>query len=120
MRTKPWRRQKYNAKPTEYRGWRFDSKAEADYARGLDARKDAGEIIFWLRQIPVDLTEDDRYRLDFLVVESSGELYGVDVKGMETKSFKRVVRLWQRYAPFPLHVVYRDRVAIIPDETQGE
>ena len=104
------RRNKYNAKPTVYRGWRFDSKAEADYAVQLDHLKDGGVVAWWLRQVPIDLTEDDRYKCDFLVCYSDGDLVAVDVKGMETESFRRTRRLWVKYGPMPLQIVKKARI----------
>ena len=105
MRIKVHRKNKYNAKPTQYRGWRFDSKAEATFAELLDQRKISGQVAYWLRQVPFDLTETDRYKADFLVVESDGTIYAVDVKGMETPSFKKVRKLWKRYGEMPLRIV---------------
>ena len=104
------KRNKYNAKPTQYRGWRFDSKAEANYARQLDIYQETGVISFWLRQTPIDLTENDRYRPDFLVVDATGDIYVVDVKGAETESFRRIRRLWLKYGPVPLKIVKKGRI----------
>tara|TARA_R110000824_G_scaffold195727_4_gene378621 strand:+ start:1736 stop:2095 length:360 start_codon:yes stop_codon:yes gene_type:complete len=104
------KKNKYNAKPTIYRGWRFDSKAEAHYAGYLDEQIKSGEVIFWLRQTPYDLTEDDRYRADFTVFARNSEVYAVDVKGAETESFRRVRRLWLKYGPMPLKIVKRGRI----------
>ena len=106
----PMRKNKYNAKPTIYRGWRFDSKAEAAYAKHLDDQIKLGVVAFWLRQTPFDLTEDDRYRADFMVFETGSEMYAVDVKGAETESFRRVRRLWLKYGQVPLKIVKRGRI----------
>ena len=102
------RRNKYNAKPTQYRGWRFDSKAEAEYAELLDTRQQTGQVLFWLRQVPFDLTDDDRYKADFLVLESDGTMYAVDVKGMQTPRFKKIVKLWEKYGIMPLKIVNKN------------
>ena len=88
-----------------YRGWRFDSKAEANFAQLLDTRKESGQVAYWLRQVPFDLTDDDRYKADFLVVESDGNIYAVDVKGMETPRFKKIRKLWEKYGIMPLQIV---------------
>lgn len=110
MKIKVARKQKYNAKPTVYRGWRFDSKAEAQYARELDERKESGEVYTWLRQTSFDLGEDTRYRADFLVIEGDGTIYAVDVKGMETASFKRIKKLWKKYGEFPLRIIKKGKL----------
>ena len=107
------RRQKYNATATEYRGWRFDSKAEANYARELDEKVGSGEVYMWLRQTPFDLGEDTRYRSDFVVILTSGDIFAVDVKGMETQSFKKIKRLWKKYGMIPLQIVKKGSVAEI-------
>tara|TARA_R110002012_G_scaffold79909_3_gene202945 strand:+ start:243 stop:629 length:387 start_codon:yes stop_codon:yes gene_type:complete len=106
----PNAKNKYNAKPTVYRGWRFDSKAEASYAMALDRDVADGSVSFWMRQVAFDLTEDDRYRADFVVFKSNGEVYAIDVKGAETESFRRIRRLWLKYGPMPLKVVKRGRI----------
>ena len=110
MRVKFARKQKYNATATEYRGWRFDSKAEANYARELDEKVGSGEVYMWLRQTPFDLGEDTRYRADFLVIETDGTIYAVDVKGYQTQSFKRIKRLWKKYGKIPLQIVKKGKV----------
>ena len=110
MRLNIKRRQKYNAKPTEYKGRKYDSKAEAMYASQLDALKDGGEIYLRLRQTPFDLGEDTRYRADFFVIEGNGDFYAVDVKGVETQSFKKIKKLWVKYAEMPLHIVKKNKV----------
>ncbi len=57
---------KYHAQPTIVNGIRYASKKEAQFAAELDLRKKAGEVSFWLRQVPFDLTIG-RYFLDFMV-----------------------------------------------------
>jgi hypothetical protein len=111
MKVKFARRQKYNATATEYRGWRFDSKAEANYARELDEKQGSGLVYMWLRQTPFDLGEDTRYRADFLVIETDGTIYAVDVKGVETQSFKKIKRLWEKYGKIPLRVIKKGKVS---------
>lgn len=99
------RKQKYNAKPTEYKGRKYDSKAEAAFAKELDRLQEYGTVHLWLRQIPFDLGEDTRYRADFFVIETNGAFYAVDVKGVETSSWKRTKKLWKKYGVMPLHVI---------------
>jgi len=113
MRVRVHKRNKYNAKPTEYRGWRFDSRAEATFAALLDQRKESGQVAYWLRQPAFDLTDTDRYKADFLVIESDGTIYAVDVKGMETPRFKKIRKLWKRYGDMPLRIVKNTTTEII-------
>ena len=104
------RRNKYNAKPTVYKGRKYDSKAEATYAKLLDKMQDKGIVHLWLRQISFDLGEDTRYRADFFVIETNGDFYAVDVKGYESSSWKRIRKLWAKYGIMPLHVVKNGRL----------
>jgi len=97
---------KYNAKPTEYRGVRYDSKKEADYARNLDIYKEAGEVTQWLRQVPFYLPGGVRYVCDFLVFWKDGAAEFVDVKGMETAAFKAKKKMVEAlYAPIKITIV---------------
>lgn len=93
LRHKFGKRQKYGAKPTEYNGRRYDSKREAAYARELDMRKAAGEVIGWLPQVPIPLPGGVRYVVDFLVFDADGTCRFIDVKGVETPMFKTKIRM---------------------------
>ena len=81
-------RHKFNAVPTVHDGIRFDSKAEGRYYEELKVRRDAGEVLFFLRQVPIDLPGNVKYRLDFLVFLADGTVEFVDVKGMKTPIYK--------------------------------
>ncbi len=54
-----------------YNGMVYDSKKESLKAADLDLQIKAGEIDFWLRQIPFQLTEAV-YRLDFMTFKKLG------------------------------------------------
>ncbi len=111
---------KYRNKKREYKGVLYDSIAEADYAAELDAQKLAGDIAWVLRQVWIPLGDDFRTRIDFQVAVSSRpdsnewvRVHGAEVKGAETKEFKRVRRLWPKYGPFPLFVVKNGKSELI-------
>lgn len=106
---------KYKAVRTEYNGITYASKAEAAFAQQLDLDP---EIEWWLPQIPIQLTPDDRYRVDFVVC-ALRLVYAVDVKGMATAAFNRNKRLWKRYGPFPLHVVRNGKTVEVIEPTKG-
>jgi DNA-binding sugar fermentation-stimulating protein len=110
------RRNKFNAKPTEYKGIRYDSKMEATHAEILD--KDMS-VLWWLRQVGFDLTPDHRYRVDFLVAKTDGELYAVEVKGRVTAQSKKHFKLWKKYGIMPLHIVYAKKTEVINDGLEG-
>lgn len=117
---KGFKRPKYRNVRTEYRGMPFDSKAEAEYARQLDLRQNAGEIKGWTRQVPFMLgVPENKYRADFLVFHNDGTVEAVDVKGMETPKFKRDVKLWQSYGPCPLRIVSKSNGRVVKENGNG-
>ena len=82
---------KYGAKRTEYTsplvGTRtYDSKAEAKRAAELDMLWKAGEIAWWLPQVPIPLPGGIKYFVDFQYYENpSMTVVWEDCKGMITK-----------------------------------
>ena len=70
---------KYNAQRTNG----YASKKEAKYAEELGLRQKAGEVRFWLRQVPFDLPGGSRYFLDFMVFRESAS--GTHVEFIECK-----------------------------------
>ncbi len=76
---------KYHARRTGH----YASKKEAKYAAELKLMKEAGEIEFWLEQVPFRLPGGTTYRLDFLVfrMDSMGswDLEFIEVKGMKIR-----------------------------------
>lgn len=80
---------KYGAIATTVDGIRFDSKKEARYYEQLKLRKAAGEVSYWLRQVPLHMPGGTRYVVDFLVFFADGRAPEyVDVKGRETAMFR--------------------------------
>lgn len=83
----PKKRHKYNAKATLVDGIRFDSKAEARRFEELKRLRQAGEVLWFIRQPSFDLPGGVRYRADFLVVWPEGVTVE-DVKGVKTDAYK--------------------------------
>ncbi len=83
-----YQKHKFHATPTERDGIRFDSKLEARYYQELKIRQRSGEILFFLRQVPIHLPGGTIYRVDFQEFHADGTVHFVDVKGMETQEFK--------------------------------
>jgi hypothetical protein len=79
---------KYNARKTRIDCITFASQKEAQYYSELKIRQKAGEVSFFLRQVPFDLPGGVRYFVDFVEFHSSGEVKFVDVKGQQTNIFK--------------------------------
>jgi len=107
---------KYHAIQTEYRGVIYASKAEANRAAELDLLVRAGSVLWWLRQVPIDIGEpgvDKPYRVDFLVCDRDEQIHAEDVKGIETASFRRHVKQWGIRGPFPLYVIYHGKTEVV-------
>lgn len=98
-------RHKFHAVATECDGLRFDSKAEARYYLYLKAQKSVGEVLFWHRQVPVELPGKSKYVVDFQVFMADGSVRYVDVKGVETETFKLKKRMVEALYPFEVEVV---------------
>ena len=98
-------RHKFNAKPVEYDGIRFDSKKEGAYYLELKLRKMSGEILFFLRQVPFHLPGGVKYVVDFMEFHADGTVHIVDVKGMETKTFIMKKKMVEDLYPVIIEVV---------------
>ena len=79
---------KYRNIPSEADGIRFASKAERNYYLRLKLRVQAGEVAWFIRQVPFHLPGKTKYVADFLEVLADGRIRVVDVKGRETQMFK--------------------------------
>lgn len=77
-------RHKFKAKPQEYDGIKFPSKAEAKRYIELKALQAKGEITFFLRQVPFHLAGGVKYVCDFMIFWADGSVTIEDVKGMKT------------------------------------
>lgn len=93
---------KYRNEPTTVDGIRFDSKREAHYYEQLKIRKSAGEVDYWLRQVPVHLPGGTKYVVDFLVffTDPDRDPEYVDVKGRQTPVFRLKKREVEHHYPF--------------------
>lgn len=82
------KRNKYNAKSTNYNGYNYDSKKEAEYAMDLDWKIKAGLVKNFERQVKLDLRVNDihicNYFIDFKVYYKDDHIEYVEVKGFET------------------------------------
>lgn len=103
------RRNKYNNQITEVDGIKFDSKKEADYYCQLKLLKRAGEIKDFGMQERFELLPTFKkngttfrsitYIADFVVVNNDGTTEVIDVKGMETQTFKIKQKLFEYMYP---------------------
>lgn len=80
---------KFHAKITEAEGIKFGSKKEAQQFRELQARQHAGEIKFFLLQVPFLLPgvaengKRTRHYLDFMAIRTDGQIEYIEVKGRD-------------------------------------
>lgn len=104
----PWK-SKYRVAPPDQRrafGRTYASKAEKEYAEWLYRAVALREVRLVLEQVSVWLgVPENTYRPDFFVVNGDGSHEFIDVKGVETAAFRRIVRLWESYGPCGLRIV---------------
>lgn len=98
-------RHKYGAIAVKTDGVRYASKKEARYAANLEIRKKAGEIVFFLTQVPFRLPGGTILRVDFLEFHSDGTVHAVDTKGVLTDSFKIKKREIEAHYPIVIETV---------------
>lgn len=97
-------RNKYNA----VRCGGYDSKAEQEYAMVLELLERAGQIREWVHHPPaVQLTASIKWKVDYKVLDTEGEPFWVEVKGMPTEGYSLKLRLWKDLMDDPLFVVRR-------------
>lgn len=92
-------KRKYHNHPVTVDGIRFDSKKEAAYYQQLKLRQAAGEVSYWLHQVPIRLPGGTRYVVDFQVHLADGRVLYVDVKGRETQVFRVKKREIEHHYP---------------------
>lgn len=75
---------KFGAKRCTVDDIKFPSKLEARFFCQLKLRKQAGDVIFFLRQCPFHLPGDVKYLVDFVVFLANGDIEFIDTKGKDT------------------------------------
>jgi len=83
---------KYHNTITEYRGRKYHSIKEMEYAVNLDWKLKAGDIIEWEPQVKLPLIVNGvkicTYIIDFRVVDKNGKETYTEIKGAETELWK--------------------------------
>lgn len=92
-------RHKFSARPTVRDGIKFPSKLEAKRYDQLQLLKAAGEVLFFLRQVPFHLPGSTTYRLDFMVFWTDGHVSCEDSKGVATEVYKLKKRQVEQLYP---------------------
>ncbi len=88
---------KYNNRRTEYKGYYYASRKEADYAQELDMRVRIKDIKEWEKQKTIHLNVNGihicDYRIDFIIYHNDKTTEYVEIKGMELPEWKMKWRL---------------------------
>ncbi len=89
---------KYHAIRTQYNGYFYDSKFEAQTAMGLDWRLKAHDIKGWTRQFPIEIRSPageliQRHKVDFRIEHNDDSFELLEVKGVETRDWRIIKRL---------------------------
>ncbi len=79
----PAKPSKYHAVMEECQGIKFQSKKEAAFYRQVCCRVHAGEIRFFLMQVPFRLSGGYKHLLDFMLIKTDGSIEYVEVKGRD-------------------------------------
>jgi hypothetical protein len=80
-------RHKFHAKRCEADGKKFASQKERSYYHQLKLQQTAGDVLFFLRQVPLEIAGGVKYVADYLVFYSDGHAEFIDVKGMRTQTY---------------------------------
>lgn len=99
------KRHKFGAVATKRDGHNFPSKLEASYYDQLKLRVRAGEVVFFLMQVPFHLPGGVKYVVDFQEFWADGTVHFVDTKGAETSDFKVKKRMVEALYPAQIEVV---------------
>jgi len=60
---------------------------EARYYSDLKFQQKGGIVLFFLRQVPFDLPGGVKYKVDFQVFYTDGNVEFIEVKGFKTKDY---------------------------------
>lgn len=64
-------------------GWLYPSKLQARCKQALDLRKAAGEILWYIEEVPFRLPGKTIHRVDFLAVLANGGVELIEAKGRD-------------------------------------
>ena len=98
-------RHKFKAKPVTDDGHHFPSKLEHAYYHYLKRLNASGDVVFFLRQVPLHLPGGAKYVVDYVVFYKDESVRFIDVKGMETNEFKLKKKLVEAIYPINIDVV---------------
>lgn len=95
---------KFKAKPTTCDNIKFSSQLESHYYEELKLRQRVGEVLFFLRQVPITLTAS-KYFVDFVEFLSNGEVVFTEIKGFNTPMGKLKIKQAEELYPIKINIV---------------
>lgn len=93
---------KFSAVSCQSDGIKFSSKKERAYYTKLKLLQSAGEVVFFLRQVPFHLVGGVKYIVDFQVFYADGTVGFLDSKGYSTPTF--ISKKKQVEATYPITI----------------
>lgn len=98
-------RHKFRAQKCESDGFKFPSKLEARYYAQLKLKQLAGEVLFFLRQVPFHLPGGVKYIADFQVFYADGSVQFIDTKGKDTPLSSSKRKIVESIYPIQIKIV---------------
>ena len=96
---------KFKAIPVKSESGHFPSKLEYRYFLHLVNLQKIGDVLFFLRQVPFHLPGGVKYVCDFQIFYKNGDILFVDVKGVETDTFKIKRKIVEDVYPIKINIV---------------
>lgn len=96
---------KFKAKPVEDDGHRFASTLEWSFYKHLQFLQRSGVVVFFLKQVPFHLPGGVKYIVDYVLFMTDGSVRFVDVKGVETDTFKLKKKMVEDLYPVEIEIV---------------
>lgn len=96
---------KFRAKSVEDKGLHFSSQLEHRYFQQLQLRQKAGDVLFFLRQVPFQLPGNKKYFVDFVEFLSNGEVVFTEVKGMRLALGELKIAMVEDLYPIKINLV---------------
>jgi hypothetical protein len=98
----PKKHHKFRAQPQYHDGMHFSSKKELKRYLELKQLQEAGEVNFFLTQVPLRIPGGVKYVCDYLVFWANGEETFEDVKGVRTDMYKVKKKLVEHNYPIEI------------------
>lgn len=98
-------RHKFKAVPTWEDSIRFPSKLEAACYRKILLMQKAGEVVFFLRQVPFHLPGGTKHLVDFVTFNTDGSVHFLEAKGYDTPIGKMKRKIIEATYPIKIEIL---------------